>query len=72
MEMLEIAEYLRPSFRLAAALETLRLSSSVQWQRGLYRASSLVRPDFMPYECTRVLDAPAGLADLWLTTARVA
>ena len=30
------AEYLRTSFRLAAVLETLRLSSSVWWQRGLH------------------------------------
>ena len=42
------AEYLRPSFRLAEALQTLRLSSSVRWQQGLHRAGCLVRPDFTP------------------------
>ncbi len=33
--MLQTAEYLRQSFCLAAALEALRLSSSVRWLRGL-------------------------------------
>src|SRR5256885_1421622 len=35
-------------------------------------AGSLVRPDFMPWERTVVLDTPAGLAALRLCTARVA
>ena len=33
--LLHTAEYLRQSFCLAAALEALRLSSSVRWLRGL-------------------------------------
>jgi hypothetical protein len=43
-----IAEYLRPSFCLAAALEALRLSSSVRWLPGL--RWPLIQPDFTPLE----------------------